>query len=245
MLISTSLARALGSLEDWHDACIRNQAMDRREAPEGATMNSIRIGLGLSLLLTLGASGCMLDEFGDPYYSDPPPVYDPPSVESNIDVKDAVLVGDMGRVSNIGGPASYTEAYGDSYWANVNVHSEGDRGFAMGIVDFQGGLGHADLVPGATLRYSSRSYGTGRYDAAALRVSVTGCAGPSDGDWQFDEPADEVEVKVTEGSRPGYLHFEVSAHWNRGDQNATAQFEARETPADPGATDPYGSTPGI
>ncbi|NOY90318.1 MAG: hypothetical protein GXP55_03840 [Deltaproteobacteria bacterium] len=184
----------------------------------------------------------MLDEFGDPYYSDPPPVYDPPSVESNIDVKDAVLVGDMGRVSNIDGPASYTEAYGDGYWASVNVHSEGDRGFAMGIVNFEGGLGHPDLVPGATLRYSNSSHGSGRYDPAALQVSVTGCSGPSDGDWQFDEPADDVEVKVTEGSRPGYLHFEVSAHWNRGNQNAKTEFEAQETP---GATDSYGPRPAI
>jgi len=195
-------------------------------------MTGTKIGLGLSLLLTLGASlgGCMLDEFGDPYYSDPPPpVYvDPPYVESNIDVKDASLVGDMGRVNDIAGPASYTEAYGERDWATINVHSEGDRGFGMGIVDFQGGLDHADLVPGATLRYSGGYDGS--YDPSRLRVSVTGCSGPSDGDWQFDETADEVEVKVAEGAEPGYLHFEVNAHWNgHGGQDATAEFDARTT----------------
>jgi len=215
-------------------------------------MNSIRIGFGLTLALTLGVglSGCVLDDLmGDPYGSGagvaprPDPGYDP----SNIDVKGATLVGEMGSVRDIAGPATYTEAWGDGYWASINVHSEGSRGFAMGIVNFEGGLDHADLVPGAILRFSNTDYGPDAYDPSMLRISVTGCSGPSDGDWQFDAPADEIEVKVSEGAEPGYLHFEVNAHWNAGGQNATAEFEARETPADPGATDPYGydATPGI
>lgn len=211
-------------------------------------MRLTKILTGLSLVLTLGTglSGCVLDELvGDPYYSDPP-VSDPYYAESNIDVKQASLAGDIGRVRNIDGPATYTEAWGDSYWADVNVHSEGSRGFAMGIVSFQGGLSHADLVPGATLRFSSATYDDPGFDPNALFVSVTGCSGPSDGDWQYDAPADDVEVKVTEGTEAGYLHLEVHAHWNSG-QDATAEFEASQTPVDPYATDPYGydSTPAI
>jgi len=220
-----------------------------RKRSGGAMMNAAKLGLGLSLILTLGTglSGCVLDDLmGDPGYYDPPPTE--PYYESNIDVKDASMVGEMGSVSDIAGPATYVDSYGDGYWANINVHSEGTRGFAMGIVNFEGGLNHADLVPGATLRYSSTDYSyDGSYDPSALRVSVTGCSGPSDGDWQFDESADEVEVKVTEGSEPGYLHFEVSAHWNSRNQDATTEFEAQETPSTAGSTDPYGydSTPAI
>jgi len=210
-------------------------------------MNSIRLGFGLTLILTLGVglSGCVLDDLmGDPYGAGggAAPGY---GYDSNIDVKGASLVGDMGSVREIAGPATYTESWGDGYWASINVHSEGTRGFAMGIVNFEGGLDHADLVPGATLHFSNIDYYDGTYDPSALNVSVTGCSGPSDGDWQFDEPADAVDVKVTEGADPGYLHFEIDAHWNSQAQDVTAQFDAQQTPTDSAATDPYGPTPGI
>ena len=62
----------------------------------------------------------------------------------------------------------------------------------MTIVEIQGGLNHPDLQPGSTLSFDQSTYPS----ADDLQINVIGCAGPAPGQWDYDRPAEDVEVEV-------------------------------------------------
>jgi hypothetical protein len=70
----------------------------------------------------------------------------------------------------------------------------------MVMLEFSNGLG--DLVNQVGTR-------SGR-DA---NLSVTGCAGPSRGAWDWDEPADHTEVSVQKTATPGTFRVDFKAGW--------------------------------
>ncbi len=69
----------------------------------------------------------------------------------------------------------------------------------MIIFNVSGGLNHRALVPGAAFTFNNGISD----DVQALSIDAIGCAGPEDGMWEFDVPADEVDVTIEEGEEPG------------------------------------------
>jgi hypothetical protein len=113
---------------------------------------------------------------------------------SALEVKSAEIEGDLGSITTFGGHATDSNIQ-TSHWDGydqVTVTVVDDEGAAMNIVEIQGGLNHPDLEPGSRLHFDNNVFP----DADDLQISVIGCAGPSPGNWDYDRPAEEVDVEV-------------------------------------------------
>lgn len=113
---------------------------------------------------------------------------------STLDVRDASLSGDMGDVRDFADDAPTRNGYDYGTYATVEIHARTtDGAAAMAILEVQGGINHADLVPGA--HYTFANYES---TAGGLYMYVIGCSGPSEGAWYFDEQAQDMVVDVSE-----------------------------------------------
>jgi len=109
-----------------------------------------------------------------------------------ITVDDGVLSGDYGHI-NIPSPTeAAVEGYSDGYWTEVNLLVNTPDGVSMAIFEVWGGL---DTLEVGTTRTYDR-FGTG--DSASAYVSVIGCAGRVAFEWDYDGPASNVTVTVSE-----------------------------------------------
>lgn len=124
----------------------------------------------------------------------------------NLDLRGGQIAGDIGTVRGLDEEARLRNGYGDETYASLEVHADNEDGAAMNLVEVWGGLDR--LEPGT--RQTFRPEDTD-YEGDELSVQVIGCAGPSAYDWQYDAPADEVEVEVSEGSEPGVLRLDYTA----------------------------------
>ncbi|MBI2895892.1 MAG: hypothetical protein HYY06_20210 [Deltaproteobacteria bacterium] len=141
------------------------------------------------------------------------PEYDPYYSEQAIDITDSALAGDMGSVRGFDDEDPMHNGWAYEGWATVEIHALGQNGSdaAMTIFEIDGGIDHPSLRPGAHFEFSWDAYNYDNQLDRPLRMDVVGCSGPSEGDWVFDEMANEVEVDVSEGSTPGTVVIDFTA----------------------------------
>lgn len=114
---------------------------------------------------------------------------------------DGWLEGEIGPVAGIEHEASVLEGYDDGSFADVQVIAQTERGDAMTWLEIVGGMEHPDLVPGFQKTFRLQDFD---YDARQLQVQAVNCAGEMY-NWDYDAPADEVDISVEEGSTPEIL----------------------------------------
>lgn len=167
--------------------------------------------LAVLSLLALAANGCVFYEY-DEGWDDT--AWAEPSSEwygdDAVDVRGSVIAGDVGDVTNFRGAVWLEQGYSGPGFASVEIQArnEGRAGAVMNMVSFEGGLDHPDLVPGAVLRFSRDDF---RYGEASLHVSVLGCSGSQPNDWEYDDTADQVEVRVVDPGIEGYIQIDYVA----------------------------------
>src|SRR5688500_11146342 len=112
----------------------------------------------------------------------------------------------MGPVLGFEGGVSETSGSSYDGYSSVNVYAQNtsERWAVMSMISISGGLDHPSLVPGARLTFDSSSWGYGG-DGTELFFSVVGCSGPEPSVWEFDQPAEEVQVQVEAGAAPGQV----------------------------------------
>ncbi len=147
----------------------------------------------LTLIAALfGMSGCIYDlDFGeDSWDEDDSAYYD--SGYSDFEASGAELDGELGLVQ-VEGAARVHDTADWGYGASIELRNEGVGGTGMNRLDIDG-VNITELEPGS---YTSTGYYT-TSSTGDPSFNVTGCSGPSDGNWEYDVSAEQVEVTVTE-----------------------------------------------
>lgn len=164
-----------------------------------------------SLVAAFGAlTGCMTqNEYYDQYDSERVEFVERSGVvdayEGNLDLLAGHMRGDVGNVRDIDSNASLLTGYGDTEYASVELHADTRSGVAMNLLDIYGGLDA--LEPGLVQTFRSSD----DIDYGALNVQVLNCAGQARYSWDYDQPADEVQVRVSEADEPGALRVNYTA----------------------------------
>ena len=151
----------------------------------------------------------------------------------NLPLDGAHLAGDIGPVKGVDSVAEVNQ-WDDSWdgyrYETVNLDVYGDNTWAMIGVTFDGGLDHADLQRGQTVTFDNSAgfygdqgmmYGEPNAGGAqALSVQAIGCSSDESGnpfeDGYFDEPAETVEVTVSEGPEPDLDRVDVVVEFSDG-----------------------------
>jgi hypothetical protein len=170
--------------------------------------------LSLVGVLCSSTTGCMFDYlerlgdrdrdddyYSDPYYADP---YDPYADDysyNELNIDGGYLAGDMGNIEGFEVPTY--EATGYAYGpdsSTVELHG-GEGYWVMARLNITGDLQALDV--GTHLEFDSASYdwdSSGSYEGDVVSyVSVTGCSGPTHGDWDWDQGSSSVVVDVGPG----------------------------------------------
>ena len=160
-------------------------------------------------------------------------VYDPPAASGSLTLSGGTQSGAMGNITDFSG--TVTRYTGDYYGSvsSVRLDSEGSDWWVMSALQINGDLAGDDFVPGTHRVYTS---GVSSDPGSTTRVDVTGCSGPSYGNYTFDTHASEVEVSVNAVSAD-VRHLDFVATF--GAQVTRGGFDYR-LPAATGATDPRG-----
>ena len=159
--------------------------------------------LSLTLALLIAAPACVFDYpgWGDDYDDDWG------SSSSNLTTSDPDMNGGVGGVT-VAGDAWVNTAYSYDGYAHIDLRARGRGGVIMQAIDIDG---IERLRVGDSYTVDS----IGRYDDDAYPyVSVLGCSGPSDGNWDFDSTADEVIVQVDPGPIANTIQINVTARWD-------------------------------
>lgn len=108
------------------------------------------------------------------------------------------LAGDMGPMRSMDDIAQLN-GFHDTGYTNLEVVVTNDRGSAMALLDFEGGVDHPALQPGADLTFVD-----GRAsDNSGLVVTALACSGQGAyGEWDYDTPANQVDVQVEATDNP-------------------------------------------
>lgn len=137
----------------------------------------------------------------------------------NIDAHDGRIAGDIGTMTNLNLDANIN-GYDEGDYSSVEVLGQNNRGAAMHLVDFIGGINHPALQPGAEMVFRSGNYPS---EGNALHMEVMVCSGDTPYAWDYDEAAEEVHVAVTETNDPNVIQIDyttkVSSHPSIGLQN--------------------------
>lgn len=154
---------------------------------------------GLLTALALTSVGCVVDrEYAEPLDQGDYAFYDGldfAEFGANVELLRGRLQGDIGHLENLQADATELTGFDDGSYTDVQVIAQTERGAAMSWVEIQGGMAHPDFRPGFERTYSMDDYG----DPSGLHVAVVHCAGDQPYDWSYDQPADEVTVRVDEG----------------------------------------------
>jgi hypothetical protein len=147
--------------------------------------------------------------YAEPTYDDS---YDDTSYATTaIDVRNASLSGDMGDVRDFADDDATHAAYDYGTESSIEIHARAtDGSAAMAILEIQGGVGNADIAPGAHYQFAN-------YESTpnGLYMSVIGCSGPSEGEWYFDEQASDMSVDVS-ATPEGTTVIDFSARFSSG-----------------------------
>ncbi len=124
-----------------------------------------------------------------------------------LGVREPRLAGTIGPVGELDRQEPMVRSYQD--WSSdlsvVEVHAQGDGGFAMFAAYVYPGLDAIDLPLGQRV-----VLGEGVFDH--FWVETVGCAGPVDGDWDWDEQPETAVMSVTDFDEDGAreLGFEAT-----------------------------------
>jgi hypothetical protein len=122
----------------------------------------------------------------------------------------AILEGDIGNARGFSGVAWQEEASAATGWTSVDIHARGTGWAVMTMMYFNGELGFGELAPGSHHVVNNvASPWDGDYVAPLL--SVVGCQGPDEGIWEYDQPAEEVELDVGESEDGDTMRIEFVA----------------------------------
>ena len=160
----------------------------------------------LILFSALALTGCF-GEIGraeDPWGFEPGPAPDPYyGGTDEIGVSNAALSGELSGYS--AGETTWVEnAYGGANFASVELRSAGE-GVLMNMLSIEG-----NIEAGNTYRSN------GEWDSGSdIYLSMIGCAGSTNGVWDVDVPADEVEIQVEEGPEEGTVSVAYRARFGR------------------------------
>lgn len=146
----------------------------------------------------------------------------PSSGTFNLTATDASQEGDMGSVAGYSAPATASEGYyyGDS--SSLRLDSLGEGWWVMSYVN----VSNFDIANAPAGTYSTTS---ATYDGAAPYVSVTGCSGPSYGNYTFDAGSDEAEIVLTD-NEDGSRTMQLTAAFGEQTARATFRFSVADVP---------------
>ena len=175
-------------------------------------MKNVGILSSLVGALALLGAGCMvshdyyspMDEGDYQYFED----MNSGIIGSNLQLSNGNILGDIGPVTSIDHEATILDGYDDGSFSDIQVIAETDRGAAMNWLEIVGGINHPALRPGFSQTFTENDYG---YDSRNLHIRVVNCAGDQAYDWTYDEPADEVDVRVEEGPLEGTLRVNYTS----------------------------------
>ncbi len=168
--------------------------------------------LGVPLALAMVASGCTNSRDYDPVVDDR---FEQQGnfanfTESNIRIGSGHLSGDIGDLTALDESALVNGSH-DANFTLLEVVVQSDRGSAMNLLQFYGGVDHDQLAPGSRLSFDLDSPD---YSGDAVFVDGIACSGPgAPGAWDYDESLDSVEVEVEAGEDDNSrrLHFTTLA----------------------------------
>lgn len=141
-----------------------------------------------------------------------------PQTERPFAAIDASQDGSMGEIRAFSGQATGSSGtyLGTSAW--IRLDSVGTDWWVMSNID----VANLDLqtAPAGTYRSTSATY-----DPDAPAIHVTGCSGPSYGNYTFDAGSDEAEMTIADNA-DGSRTVEVTAlfSWGGASQQSTARF---------------------
>jgi hypothetical protein len=156
--------------------------------------------------LALATTGCLASERQINSYNEDVTFIERIESMGNVVTNGARLQGDIGALQNFNEPA-IVNGNDDGSWASLEVIAESPRGAAMHWLDIQGGLNHPALQPGARLTFRSGEYTN---DPNGLHIDAMACQGPTAYSWDYDEPAQQVDVVVTEAEDPGAVKIDYT-----------------------------------
>lgn len=154
-------------------------------------------------------------------------VYDPGYSESSLVVENGHQEGAMGEIDGYAGAATRHEGYEYDGYAHVRIDSEGSGWWVMSSLNINGAT-LDQLEPGVTYITAT----SGVLDEDQPDVSVTGCSGPSYGNYTYDTQASRVELEVEENG-DGSRHVTFRAYFpdysTGGEELTTGSFDYRTT----------------
>lgn len=103
------------------------------------------------------------------------------------------------RGYNVNGAAQSVQSYGDSnYFDATLTRTEADSAMALVYITNLDSPAFTEIGRTTVFRNGQMLGDAGDADGNATTLSVTGCMGPNEGNWEVDEPASEVTVTVEE-----------------------------------------------
>ena len=163
-----------------------------------------------SMFLSLLATGCMVDRAYDSAQLDPANVVGggPGSLLGSArDASNGRLTGDVGPARSLDNAADQLRAYDDGYYFSVETVVRTPARAAMTILSINNGS--AELRPGLDATFSPDTYADD-----GMQVNVLACTGQQIGVYdEYDQPADETHLVVTEGKDPSTMDVKVASKW--------------------------------
>lgn len=121
------------------------------------------------------------------------------------------LAGDIGPAMRGMDEQASLNGYHDHGYTNLEVVITNESGAAMALLDFYGGVDHAELEPGAELTFVSGD--PARSDPDQLHIAGIACSGEGQAyDWTYDEPFEQVDVRVEETDNPDVMRLDFTTH---------------------------------
>jgi hypothetical protein len=107
-----------------------------------------------------------------------------------LDIENGELSSDYGGVAIPNRVPASAEGWDEGGWSTIEVMADGQGGVAMALFEVWGDLEELDGQGVQTFSLED--------DSDGVFVSITGCAGPSAYNWDYDEPAENVLLRVEE-----------------------------------------------
>lgn len=145
------------------------------------------------------------------------------TTDTPLPLTDGQLSGRVGEIANLEAQEPLLRGYEVvGQMASVELHVLSASGAAMAGIVIAPGVDAAALVPGARFHDDVDSWAAGTPEDPAF--DVIGCAGPSEGDWAYDEGADDVDVAVSDDDADGRLELTFTATF-AADRTTTGRAE--------------------
>lgn len=134
--------------------------------------------------------------------------------QSNVNADSARLDGRMGDVS-------FAEA--DEAWVNVamvesdyawfDIRNDGPGGTGMAMLNLYFDI--QDLEPGMVLHggFDPESWD----ESEPMMIDLVGCSGDVEDEWEYDEPAEDVEIVVEDSGDEDSVLLSWTGNWPNGD----------------------------